>query len=64
MANTQTQPPIVASTQLRMNVTQAVMTRMAAAKLEFDLARNNVQFVMGNQYFFRFDFKKPGQRCN
>src|SRR5690554_7939294 len=40
------------------DVTQAVMPAVSAALLEFAGAGRNIQFVMGDKYFFRPDAKK------
>ena len=64
MAHTQAQAPVVAATHLGVDIAQAVVTRMAATKFELDLARRNVELVVGNQDFLWCDLEETRQCAN
>ena len=46
MPHANSQPPVISGANLRMNVAQSVVARMAATELELDLARYDIQLVM------------------
>ena len=61
MSHADAQSPVVGRTKLCMNIAQTVVTGMAAAELELDLARHNVEFVVRHQHFAGQNLEKPGQ---
>ena len=61
VANADFQAPILVAAQLRMNVAQAIVSRMAATVFEFGLLRRDVELVMRDQDLLRLNFKKTRQ---
>lgn len=64
VANPEAQAPIIVGAELVMDVAQAVVTRVTAAELEFDLARHDVELVMGDQDFIGRDLEETRQGTN
>ena len=61
VAYTDAQAPIIAATELGVNVTQPIVSGVAAAKFELGLAWRQVEFVMYDQNFVRVDLEKARQ---
>ena len=61
MAYSQAQAPVIATSELGVDVTQAVVSGVATAELQFDLAGRNVEFIVRYQDFLRRDLEKACQ---
>ena len=61
MANSQSQTPVVVRSKLGVNVAQTVVSGVTTAKLQLGLARNDIQLVVGDQYFLRLYLEKTSQ---
>jgi hypothetical protein len=64
MADPQPQPPEIRRRQAGLDVFQAIVPAVAAALLEPDAARFEVEVVMDDQGFFGGDLVEAGQRSD
>ena len=63
MADAQPQPPEIGAAELRLDILQAVVAGMAAAALELDLARQQVELVVDDEHLVGRDLEEACQRA-
>ena len=64
MTDPEPQSPVVGRSELRVDVAQAVVTGMAATKLELRVARREIELVVHDENRFGRDAEESRECCN